>query len=76
MPISKKTINRTYGNHSWDKADVDAINFVIEKGCPLSVDKVLATCPTVMRRNALGVPRWRSDNNMPVSWKIPPHPIP
>lgn len=71
----EKTINRTYGSYGWNKSDVDAINFVIEKGCPLSIDKVLATHPTVMRRNALGVPRWGSDNNMPVSWKIPPHPI-
>lgn len=68
-------VERTYGKHDWKKTDIDAINFVIEKGCPLSVDKVLSTHPVIVRRNALGMQRRKSSNNMPVSWKVPPHPF-
>lgn len=70
----KDAVGRTYGRQDWGKDDVDAINSVIEKGCPLSVNEVLGTHPTIVRRNALGVERWKSDNNMPVSWRVLPHP--
>lgn len=70
----EKTVARTYGCHGWERADIDKINKVIKGICPLSIDSVLATLPTIIRRNALGEQRWKSDNNMPVCWKIPLHP--
>ena len=70
----EKAIEPTYGMQGWSKDDIAAINFVVEKGCPLSVNEVLGTHPVIVRRNALGIQRWESDNNMPVSWAIMPHP--
>ena len=68
---AKDLLRRTYGNHDWSRAEIATINTVISLRCYLSVDKVLSTHPSIIRRNVLGEERWSSSNHMPTSWKVP-----
>ena len=67
----RKTIERIYGDHEWSLDDIKKINTVIEGNCPLAINKILPTHPTIIRRNTLGMERWKSNNHMPTSWKVP-----
>jgi len=66
----------TYGNNAWTDDDIVAINKLLGIGASWtpSVDSLFSTYPTIIRRNTLGQIRWQSNNNMPVSWKVAPHP--
>ena len=44
---------------------------VLSKGVPLEVNPVLSSQPLFVHRNTLGMIRWQSNNNMPVSWCVP-----
>ena len=65
----------TYSSNDWSDEDIKAINTVFGVGGSFSpsVDCLCSTHPITIRRNALGDVRWRSNNHMPVSWKIEPH---
>lgn len=67
----RKTIKRVYGDHDWTAADIKKIETVIEGNCPLAINQILPTHPTIIRRNTLGMERWKSNNHMPISWRVP-----
>ncbi len=67
---------KVYGGHQWNDKDTKSINTVLGIGGSYhpSVDLLLNTLPRIIRRNTLGEIRWKSSNNMPTSWSVPPHP--
>jgi CRISPR-associated endonuclease Csn1 len=68
---------RLYGDNDWLNEDIRAINTVLGLGGSFhpSVDAFCRTLPTFIHRDALGRIRYRSNNNMPVTWKVTPHPF-
>lgn len=62
-----------YGDENIEKNEAKKINTVLGAGGSFhpSVDKLLNSSPTIIRRNTLGEIRWSSNNHMPVSWKVP-----
>lgn len=76
MNDRNKDQNMVYGNFAWSDKEIKSINTILGIGGSFhpSVDVLLSTLPKIIRRNALGEERWKSNNHMPVSWKVTPHP--
>ena len=64
---------RIYGREDISDREIENINTVlgIKGSFHPSVDKLLSSRPSFIRRNSLGEIRWSSKNHMPVSWSIP-----
>lgn len=65
-----RAMQRTYGYDDWSSEDIGKIRkaFGLGAGLLLGVDVLFSTGVTVLRRSALGYPRWENSNGMPMSW--------
>jgi CRISPR-associated endonuclease Csn1 len=71
-----KDKRKTYGDFDWADEDISDINKLLGVGAPWtpSIDVFCKTLPTFIRRDTLGRIRYKSNNHMPVTWKVTPHP--
>jgi CRISPR-associated endonuclease Csn1 len=71
-----KNKQRTYKDFDWTDEDISDINKLLGIGAPWtpSIDVFCKTLPTFIRRDTLGRIRYKSNNHMPVTWKVTPHP--
>lgn len=65
----RRLADRTYHEGVTVK-EAEKLNKAVDK-VTLSVSKVFESDPVVVRRDSLGNVRWKSHNNMPVSWELP-----
>ncbi len=70
--MRKQVMKRTYGYDDWSNSDLAAIQkvFGMKAGLLLSVDKLFGSGVYIVRRSALGYPRWNPSCNMPCSWSV------